>query len=347
MKILNLEAVNDLRLEEREKPIPKEGEVLVEIHACGICSSDEARVLKTGTYHFPTVPGHEFSGKVVELGKNVSNDYLNKKVAVFPLLPCFSCSACKEKHYPMCKNYKYFGSRNDGGYAEYLSVPVWNLVVLDDSIDYKVGALMEPSAVALHATNIGNIKKGDNVAIVGTGTIGILIGVLSKIKGANVGISGRKEKSLETSKELGFNTLGIENQIEEALELTNGEGMDIVFEAVGTNAAMEKSILMTKNAGTIVAVGNPHGDFNLEKDVYWKILRRQLTLKGTWNSEYNDEVNDWKEVAKLMKEGNFPFEELITKTFKLEEHKEAFELLTNKDISKAKLMFVINEDKEA
>lgn len=346
MKVLNLEGVNDLRLEEKEKPVPKEGEVLIEIHACGICSSDEARVLTTGTYHFPTVPGHEFSGKVVELGEGVSEDYLHKKVSVFPLLPCFECTSCKEKHYPMCKDYKYFGSRNDGGFAEYLCVPTWNLVVLDDSVSYKVGALMEPSAVSLHAVNIGNVKEGDNVAVVGTGTIGILIGVFSKLKGANVYISGRKEKSLQIPKELGFNTLDIENPIEDSEKVTNGERMDIVFEAVGTNDSMSKSILMTKNAGTIVAVGNPHGDFNLEKDVYWKILRRQLTLKGTWNSEYNDEVNDWKQVAKLMEEKGFPFEKLITKTFKLEEHKEAFDLLVDKDVCKTKLMFVINEDKE-
>ena len=131
MKVLNLRAVNDLRLEEKEIPVPGENEVLLEIHACGICSSDEERVLKTGTYHFPTVPGHEFAGKIAKLGKNVDSNLLNKKAAVFPLLPCMKCTSCKEEKYAMCSNYKYFGSRNDGAYGEYLVVPVWNLVIRD------------------------------------------------------------------------------------------------------------------------------------------------------------------------------------------------------------------------
>ena len=346
MRVLSLKGINKLELEEREKPTPGKGEVLVEIHACGICSSDEDRVLKTGTYHFPTVPGHEFSGVVVELGEDVEEDLLNKKVSVFPLLPCFECDACKEEHYPMCSNYKYFGSRNDGGFAEYLVVPKWNLVVLDESIDNKVGAMMEPAAVALHATNIGGVKEGDNVVVVGTGTVGILIGVFSKLKGANVWISGRKQKSSDFVKELGFDTIDIEDPIKYVEKITDNKRMDVVFEAVGTNDSMTKSILFAKNAGTIVAVGNPHGDFHLEKDVYWKILRRQLIIKGTWNSEYSDKVNDWKEVAELMKEHGFPFEKLITKTYDLSEHKEAFEDLANKDMMKTKLMFEMKRSRK-
>lgn len=344
MKVLNLRGINDLRLEEKEKPVPKQGEVLVEIHACGICSSDEARVLKTGTYHFPTIPGHEFSGKVVEVGEFVDKKYLNKKVAVFPLLPCFECTSCKKGKYALCANYKYFGSRNDGGFEEYLAVPVWNLIELDDSIDYKVGALMEPSAVALHAVNIGNIKEGDNITVVGTGTIGILIGAFCKLRGANVWICGHSKTKLDNVKELGLNVLDIDDPVNDVLNVTNLERMDVVFEAVGSNESMKNCILMAKNSGTIVAVGNPKDDFKLEKDVYWKILRRQLTLKGTWNSEYSDDNNDWKEVSQLMKKKDFPFEKLITNVFKLEDHEEAFNLLSNKNKFKTKIMFEINKE---
>lgn len=344
MKVLNLRGINDLRLEEKEKPVPKAGEVLVEIHACGICSSDEARVLKTGTYHFPTVPGHEFSGKVVEVGDFVDKKYLNKKVAVFPLLPCFECTACKKGEYALCSNYKYFGSRNDGGFAEYLAVPVWNLVELDDSIDYKVGALMEPSAVALHAVNIGNVKEGDNVVVVGTGTIGILIGAFCKLKGANVWLSGHSQNKIDNVKALDLDVLDLKDPVNDALNITNFERMDVVFEAVGSEDSLKNCILLAKNSGTIVTVGNPRGDFKLEKDVYWKILRRQLTIKGTWNSEYNDSNNDWKEVAKLMKEKNFPFEKLITSLFKLEEYDEAFDILSDKNKFKTKIMFEINKE---
>lgn len=340
MKVLNLYGINDLRLDERPLPEPKENEVLVKVYACGICSSDEARVLKTGTYHFPTVPGHEFAGQIVKLGNNVDEKLLNRKAAVFPLLPCNECTACKNEEYAMCSNYKYFGSRNDGGFSEYLVVPVWNLVLLDDSVDYEVGSLMEPSAVALHATNIAEVKQNMNVAISGSGTIGILIGVFCKLKGANVYIIGINDKILDLVKELGFKTLKAENCVEDVEKITKDERMDVVFEAVGTNESMENCILMTKNKGTIVAVGNPTSDFHLRKDVYWKILRRQLQLKGTWNSDYGEKQNDWKEVAELMKQNNFPFKKLITNTYELEEFKEAFDLLQDKEKEKIKITFI-------
>ncbi len=342
MKALNLHGINNLVYEEVETPSPKRGEVLLKIRACGICSSDEDRVMKTGTYHFPTIPGHEFSGEIIEVGEGVEDSYMGKKASVFPLLPCGKCSACKSEQYPMCSDYKYFGSRNDGGFAEYLAVPIWNLVILDDSIDYKVGALMEPAAVALHSVNIGGVKKGDKVAVIGTGTIGVLIGAFSKLKGAEVYICGRRRESMEKAESFGFETIDIQRLEEKVTEKTAGERMDVVFEAVGTNEAMEKAVLSTKNAGVVVAVGNPKSDFRLPKDVYWKILRRQLQIRGTWNSDYSEKNNDWKEVARLMSEHGFPFEKLITKTYSLKEYKEAFAALADKSVSKTKLMFVMD-----
>ncbi len=344
MKALNLHGINKLVYEEVQTPKAGEGEVLLKIRACGICSSDEERVLKTGTYHFPTIPGHEFAGEIVEVGTGVEDRYLGKRASVFPLLPCRMCSACEKGEYAMCSSYKYFGSRNDGGFAEYLAVPLWNIILLDDTIDFKVGALMEPAAVALHAVNIGDVKKDDHVAIIGTGTIGILIGAFCKIKGAHVYVCGRRRESLEKAEEFGFETICMNNLSAEVGKATNGERMDIVFEAVGSNEAMESAIMSTSNAGVVVAVGNPKGDFMLSKDVYWKILRWQLQVRGTWNSDYNEKKNDWKEVAELMKENGFPFEKLITKTYNLNEYQKAFDDLTDKTMAKTKLMFVMNEE---
>lgn len=341
MKALNLHGIGDLVYEDVITPEPKEGEVLLKVRACGICSSDEDRVLRTGTYHFPTIPGHEFSGEIVKTGAGVDESYLGKKASVFPLLPCGQCSACKSGEYAMCSDYKYFGSRNDGGFAEYLAVPVWNLVLLDETVDYKVGALMEPAAVALHAVRMGEVKEGQMVAVIGTGTIGILIGAFCQVYGAEVFICGRRKESLENIQNLGFHTIDISELSEKVNEITGKERMDVVFEAVGSNEAMKSAILSTRNAGIVVAVGNPNGDFQLERDVYWKILRWQLQIRGTWNSDYNENKNDWKLVAKMMSEHKFPFEKLITQTYNLEEHKKAFEHLVDKTHSKTKLMFVM------
>lgn len=346
MKVLNLHGIGDLVYEDREMPVPGKGEVLLKVMACGICSSDEARVLKTGTYHFPTVPGHEFAGQVADVGPDTDRSLIGKKASVFPMLPCMECPSCKKQEYATCSNYKYFGSRNDGGYAEYLVVPAWNLVLMDDSVDYKTAALSEPAAVAHHAVDIGGVKQGDHVAVIGTGAIGILIAAFSKLRGADVVVCGRRKQSMEFVESFGFSTVPTNELEQEAAKMTDGNRMDVVFEAVGSNEAMEAAIMSTRTGGTIVATGNPQGDFALPKDVYWKILRWQLHIRGTWNSSFSDTKNDWKEVAALMKEGGFPFEKLITKTFPLSQGKEAFEYLADKSHPKARLMFVMHEEAE-
>ncbi len=340
MKVLNLKSVGELVYEEKDTPVPGAGEVLVNIKASGICSSDVERVFITGTYHFPTIPGHEFAGQIVAIGEGVDEALLGRKASVFPLLPCRECHSCKVEDYPLCSNYNYFGSRCDGGFAEYLAVPVWNLVLQDDAVDYKVAALAEPAAVGLHAANIGGVKKGDKVAVIGTGTIGILIGAFCKLKGAEVYICGRRKESMEFAESFGFQTFSVNEMEEKAKEYTDGIGMDVVLEAVGTNEALEQAILGVRNSGTIVAVGNPKSDLHIEKNIYWRILRRQITLRGTWNSNYKASDNDWEKVAQLMKEGGFPFDKLVTKTYPMSQSQEAFDFLRDKSVSKAKVMFI-------
>ena len=111
MKAYVLEGIDQLEYKEVNKPSLLEGYVLVEVHASGICNSDIARVFTTGTYHFPTIPGHEFSGKVVEAFDEVGKAWLGKRVGIFPLIPCKECTCCKHEQYEMCNNYNYLGSR--------------------------------------------------------------------------------------------------------------------------------------------------------------------------------------------------------------------------------------------
>jgi len=119
MKSANLHAIGDLRYEEVKVPVCKEDEVFVKIKNCGICGSDIGRVLDHGTYHFPTIPGHEFSGQVIY---DPEGNLEGKRVAIFPLLPCFSCDMCKEERYAQCRDYDYYGSRRNGAFAEYIAV---------------------------------------------------------------------------------------------------------------------------------------------------------------------------------------------------------------------------------
>ena len=330
MDVLNLHGIGDLRFEKKETYKLTKDHVLVKIKYCGICSSDIERVFVNGTYHFPTIPGHEMSGQIVAVNDE-DKDLLGKKTAIFPLMPCFECEACEKQEYGQCANYNYFGSRCDGGYSEYLLVPKWNLVVFDDNLDYKIAALCEPGAVAIHSVNIGEIEKDENIAISGTGTIGMMIALIAQGKGANVTIIGRSDKSLSFSKELGFETL-LTSQLED-------KSFDKVFEVVGNNDSINQSIGLTENFGTVILVGNPKDDVLLDKQIYWKILRKQLKLKGIWNSSYNSKINDWKEILDLMAEGTIPFESLISKEYSMSDYDKAFDYLRNHHKKKLKVMF--------
>lgn len=175
MKAWNLHGVSDFRYEEVLKPVPVAGEVLVAVKAVGICGSDIPRVYENGTYSFPTIIGHEFSGVVEDIGANVESNWKNKRVGIFPLIPCKSCVPCKNKQYEMCRKYSYIGSRRNGAFAEYVSVPVENLIELPESVSYEEAAMFEPMAVAVHAMRRVKPMADDTVAICGVGTIGTLL----------------------------------------------------------------------------------------------------------------------------------------------------------------------------
>ena len=280
MRALVLHGVADLRLETVPVPELTSGCVLLQIQACGICSSDNARIFETGTYHFPTIPGHEFSGKIVAAADDVEDTLLGRRASVFPMLPCKECDACQMEQYAQCSNYNYFGSRCDGGFAEYLVVPVWNLVLYDDSVPYALAALSEPAAVSLHAVGIGDIKKDDKVAIVGTGTIGFLVAAFAKNLTDHVVVCGRSENKLDYAKKIGFETLNLTSErLEDEMRSKVGEGgFDVVIEAVGSNTTIAQSVDLAGNFGRIVLLGNPKGDLQGRANVLEMLTQDKFSM---------------------------------------------------------------------
>ena len=134
MKAYVLHGIGDLRYEDRSLPEHYPGWALVKVLVAGICSSDIPRIFEKGPYHFPTIPGHEFSGKVERVADESDRHWLGKRVGVFPLIPCKKCASCEKGQYETCSNYDYIGSRRDGGFAEYVAVPVWNLLELPETV---------------------------------------------------------------------------------------------------------------------------------------------------------------------------------------------------------------------
>ena len=294
MKAYVLHGIGDLRYEDVPLPEIRPGWALVKVLASGICSSDIPRIFEKGTYHFPTIPGHEFCGRVEDTASPEDRHWIGKRAGVFPLIPCKQCPSCRKGEYETCENYDYIGSRRDGGFAEYAAVPVWNLIELPDAVSDIQGALLEPAAVALHAVKRAHIQSGDSVCIVGTGAIGLLAGQWAKLRGAErVVIKGRSEGKRKIAEACGL----------EYVKDASGQSFDRVIEAVGSAQALEESLALAAPGGRLVLMGNPDGPRTLSQDMYWRILRKQLTLIGTWNSSYGGPDSDWMETVRAMEIG--------------------------------------------
>ena len=343
MKALVLEDVAKLVYKDVLDPVMKPGEVMLKIKACGICSSDIPRIFTTGTYHFPTVPGHEFSGEIIDCAPDVERSLIGKRAAVFPLLPCRKCASCKDEEYARCSNYNYFGSRCDGAFAEYISVPTWNLVLCSDKIPYTTAAMCEPASVAKHCADAGKIKPGDTVTVIGTGTIGLMAALWAKSMGAKKVITiGIFDEYLAFAKTVGIDcTVNSEkdNAFEDYLKLTDGNGADVVLECVGSQEAINNAILYAKKGGRVVFTGNPYGDITFKKDIYWKILRNELVVTGTWNSSYKSTVNNWKETIAALENGSLDIAKLITHKFALKDYVEALATVRDPKKFSVKVMF--------
>ena len=204
MKAQVLHNIADIRYDGAAKPRLKKGWVLVKVMAAGVCGSDIPRIYKTGAHVHPLIPGHEFSGHVVEVYDDTASRWIGKRVGVFPLIPCGECECCQKKQYEMCSHYNYLGSRCDGGFAEYVAVPEWNLIELPDNVTYEQAAMMEPMAVAVHALRQFDISRNINVCVIGLGTIGLLLTMFLKEMGIkHVSVICNKEKQKVNAMKLG------------------------------------------------------------------------------------------------------------------------------------------------
>lgn len=323
MKACVLHAIGDLRYEEAAEPKIENGRALVRVAACGVCGSDMPRIFEKGTYKFPTIPGHELAG-VVERVEGEADLKPGSKVAVFPLIPCGKCHSCKSGYTQLCDDYDYLGSRSDGGFAEYVSAPIENCINVPDGVSLDFAAMCEPCGVALHALRRGGIGEGDSVWIVGAGTIGLILAQLAAALGASrVFISDIEQSKLDMAKQWdGIETFNSRESdpVDWVFERTDGKGADLVVEAVGIELTVRQAIMGATKRGRVVLMGNPAGDINLPRKDYWEILRRELTVCGTWNSDFRGTADDdWHTALDMTASGKLDLEPLISHRVGLDE----------------------------
>lgn len=348
MKAWVLHGINDLRWEETGKPEPGPREVLVQVKAAGICGSDIPRIYQNGAYSHPLIPGHEFAGVVAGLGEGVEKEWLGRRVGVFPLIPCGECMPCQKKLYEMCRHYSYVGSRRDGAFAEYVTVPVWNLLPLPDAVTFEEAAMLEPMSVAVHALRRVCPSKTDTVAVCGLGTIGLFLTMFLLDAGIRkLLVIGNKEFQRKSVIDLGIpEDSYCDSRTQDVSEWiaarTGGYGADVFFECVGRNETYALAVQNTAPAGRVLVAGNPFTDMHLPRDVYWKILRNQLTVTGTWNSTFRqDPEDDWHYVLDRLSAGQIHPSRFITHRLPLENLDQGLCIMRDKTEDYVKIMSMI------
>ncbi|GAB6989075.1 2,3-butanediol dehydrogenase [Paenibacillus pini] len=326
MKALRWHGQKDLRLDTIEEPAALKGKVKIKVEWCGICGSDlheytsgpifipnEAPHPLTGE-QAPVVMGHEFSGQVVEVGEGVTKVKAGDRVVVEPIYACGTCEACKQGKYNLCDKMGFLGlAGGGGGFSSFVAAEEVMVHKIPESVSYEQGALVEPSAVALHAVRSSKLKVGDKAAVFGTGPIGLLVIEALKASGASeiyaVELSPeRKAKAAE----LGAIVIDPKefDAVQEIKKRTNG-GVDVAYEVTGVPPVLTQALNSTKMGGELMIVSI----FEKEAPIHPnQVVMMERTIKGIIG--YRDV---FPAVISLMDKGYFPADKLVTKHIKLQD----------------------------
>ncbi|WP_436853036.1 galactitol-1-phosphate 5-dehydrogenase [Enterobacter hormaechei] len=306
MKSVVIHAEGSVRVEERPLPfIQAADDVLVRVICSGLCGSDIPRIFAKGAHYYPITLGHEFSGYVEACGTDVADLKVGDGVACVPLLPCFSCPECEKSYYSLCKHYQFVGSRSEGGNAEYVVVKRANLFRLPETMTIEDGAFIEPITVGLHAFHLASGCEGKNVIIVGAGTIGLLAMQCALALGASsVTAIDINDEKLALASRLGatrvFNSRSLSaDDIFSALSESRFD--QLVLETAGTPQTVTLAIDIAGPRAQLALVGTLHHDLHLPAATFGKILRKELTLLGSWmNYSAPWPGEEWEMAARLL-----------------------------------------------
>jgi len=274
-------------------PDPSVGdeEVLIRVRACGVCGSDvHGCTGQTGRRIPPLIMGHEAAGTIEKLGRAVQGLAVGQRVCFDSTVYCNKCPACRQGLYNRCHNRRVLGVstpefKRDGAFAEYVSVPWWIVCPIPDDMSFVQAAMLEPVSIAMHAVNRCYIRPGDYVLVIGTGTIGLLVLQVAKLKApVRVLAADINPFRLDLAGKLGADQLidpGAVDLVEAVQDATEGRGVDVSFEAVGYADTFWQAAASTRIGGAVVAVGN------LEKTVridLQQLVAKELTITGSYAS---------------------------------------------------------------
>ncbi len=336
MKCVKIKGVKEFEVTTTEDVTKKEGEVLVKVIKAGICGSDihywdvgEPKGL---------IMGHEFSGVVLDNGGR-EDLQVGDRVTALPISPCGHCEACESGNFQYClktwDNAVGLALTNSGAYAEKLRVRADLVIKIPDRVTDEEGAMVEPTAVALHAIHLADIKVGNKVLVVGGGIIGLLCAEFAKMEGANyVAMTETNKARGNKAVELGvadewFDALE-ENITNKIMEKSNG-GFDIVIDCSGNSAAVSSAIMYTKVGGKVMLVGVSLAPITIPTAI---AVTHELQLQGA--IAYT--VPEFKKALELIAEKKIDVLKFLDDIVPLEKVQESFERLTSGHDSAVKII---------
>ena len=311
-------------VESAPTPTPAAGEALVRSVVTGICGSDTHAA--HGRHPFvklPYRPGHEVVGVIEGLGADVEGFAVGDRVTAEPDLPCWQCKMCVSGRQNLCENLQFFGCGYDqGGMADYFTLPVNRLHQVPPSLDFRAAALIEPLSTPVHAVRLAGEVSGKAVAVLGAGTIGLLVVAVLRARGAGRivvtdPLPDKRERALSLGAAAAVDAMApdVVAQVRDAL----GESADVVFDCVAIQSSVEQAIAMADKGGTVVIVGVPANDVTVPLPI---VQDHQIRIQGS--ATYLPE--DYADSIALLEQGAVDPATFITATRPLEQVAEAFAL---------------------
>lgn len=324
MKAIVLKGPNDFSFETIEDPVPSPGDVEIKVHIAGICGTDLILLRGKNPYvPYPIVPGHEYMGEVLRAPAD-SKFKVGDRVTVFPAFGCGKCEACKSGHTPHCPEAKTVGVLRPGGcFTERVVAHHERVFSIPDQMENEVGAMVEPTSVAVHANRRADFAKGSKVVVIGGGTIGLLTAQVARAYGAESVIVS---EPIEERRSLASN-LGIEwtcDPSKEDLVLFVQEKMgsaDVVFDVAGNRTTLRQSVELLRPDGKLVLIAMPHGEG--PGIPYQEVFSKELRIAGSRTYF----LDDFPESIELLNTERVKVKPLIGKILPLDRFNEAVELL--------------------
>lgn len=290
-----------LELQHRDRPVRAANEVLVRVRRVGICGTDMHIFRGRQPYlNYPRVMGHEFAGEIAEASET-SPLAVGERVVVMPYLSCGHCAACQKGRTNCCVNLEVLGVHRDGALAEYVSVPAEFVLPIGD-LSLDEAAMVEFLAIGAHAVRRADVGAGQRALVVGAGPIGLAAALFAKLRGGVVTVVDTRADRLSFARD----QIGVAHiiQLSDAIaddlsDVTAGEFFDVVFDATGSPAAMEKGFRYVAHGGTYALISVVTADITFSDPDFHK---RETTLLACRNAT----LDDFSTVIAAMRSGDVP-----------------------------------------